>query len=453
MSDDPSPFLAALEHLGPFDHLCTSYKTPQEQLEAAIPFLRHGLERRERCVYIADDGSRAPLLSALQAAGIAVGDAPGTGVLSVLRKQTTYLRDGRFEPERMLAWIAEQTEAALRAGFPSFRLVGEMTCVLGTAPGVERLAEYEAKLNHLLATRPVSALCAYDRRCFSAHIVREVIATHPRVVVGKTVCRNPSFVPPEKYLSPEWQEDEPEWVLENLLALQRAEDELRDSQQLYRTLAQRLLEAQEMERRAIARELHDELGQILTTVTLSLKAASQSRSAARTKRLAEAGALVREAIKRVRTVALELRPTLLDDLGLAAALEWYVDRQAKRTGLDVHLDVRALERVRLPPAVETACFRVVQEAFTNIVRHGGARHVDVQARIDQGALELVIRDDGVGFDVARARQPAASGANLGLLGMEERFSLAGGQLTIESTPGAGTTIRGRLPLTPGPARH
>jgi signal transduction histidine kinase len=449
MSDHPSPFLAALERLGPSDHLCMSYGTSEEQLEAVIPFLRYGLERRERCVYIADDGSRAALLSALQAAGIAVGDAAGAGVLSVLGKQTTYLRDGRFEPERMLAWIAEQTEAALVAGFQAFRLAGEMTCVRGTAPGVERLAEYEAKLNQLLPTRPVSALCTYDRRRFPADIVREGIATHPLVVVGRTVCRNPYFAPPEKYLSPEWQDNEVEWVLENILALQRAEDELRESKKVYRTLAQRLLEAQETERRAIARELHDELGQILTTVTLSLKAASKSRPVGRAKRLAEAVALVGEAIERIRTVVLDLRPAVLDDLGLAAALEWYVDRQAKRTGLDVHLDMRALEGVRLLPAVETACFRVVQEAFTNIVRHAGARHVDVQVSIDRDALELVIRDDGVGFDVARARQRAAAGASLGFLSMEERFSLAGGQLTIESTPGAGTTIRGRLPLPPG----
>ena len=430
----PAPLLAALERLGTSDHLCMTYRTREQELAAVIPYIRLGLERREECVYIADDVSRAEVLSALQSAGIATGGTPR--VLKVLSRRETYLGDGHFDPDRILAWIAERTEAAVRGGFTAFRIVGEMTGVAGIASGVQRLAEFEAKLNDLFAGRPVSALCEYDARAFPAEILREVITTHPLVVVGETVCRNPSFVAPKEYLSPRWPEREVEWILENLLRLQRAEDELRESEERYRALSRHLLEMQERERHAIARNLHDDLGQILTAIKLSLKGASRSRE-----KMADSLALVDEAIRQTRSLALDLRPSVLDDLGVAAALQQLASQYAARGGLEIRLDTQALERVKVPPAVQTACFRLVQEAFTNIARHAGARRVDVTIRAAGGAIEIVVRDDGRGFDVAVARKPAGAGAGLGLLGMEERISLAGGQLTIESAPGSGTTIR------------
>src|SRR5438105_13761266 len=164
---------------------------------------------------------------------------------------------------------------------------------------------------------------------------------------------------------------------------------------------------------------------------------------------AESISLVDGAIARVRDLAHDLRPPMLDELGLAASLRWYVEREARRAGLEFHFAIVPPE-VRPPPGVEATCFRVAQEALTNIIRHAHARRVDVELRVLGDTLELVVRDDGRGFDVAAARRRAGRGESQGLLNMQERVALAGGTLEIDSAPGRGTTVRAHFP--PGGAR-
>src|SRR5438874_1088978 len=205
-------------------------------------------------------------------------------------------------------------------------------------------------------------------------------------------------------------------------------------------LSRKLIEAQEAERRAVARELHDDFGQVLTALKLNLQRRDRDD--------AETIALVDGAIARMRELAQDLRPPLLDEFGLAASLGWYVEREAKRAGLDFRLALASLAR-RPPIAVETTCFRIAQEALTNVVRHAQARLVEVELSEANGTLLLTVRDDGQGFDVAAARRRAARGGSQGLLSMQERVTLADGDLDIDSTPSRGTAIRARLPL---PAR-
>ena len=150
----------------------------------------------------------------------------------------------------------------------------------------------------------------------------------------------------------------------------------------------------------------------------------------------------------VRSLSLELRPSVLDDLGLAAALRWYADRQSRRAGFRVRVQTR-LPAERLRFELETACFRVVQEALTNVARHAGATLVEVDVRAQDGRLELTVRDDGGGFDVTGIWRGAAAHGCIGLDGMEERVRLLGGQFTIESHPGHGTTVQARFPLSEG----
>ncbi len=446
----------AVERLGPSEHLCMSYQTREEALAAVIPFLRRGLDRREQCIVIASEGSRSAILAAMQSEGIAVGTSMESGALSVIDARDTYRRNGSFDPEQMLAWVRERARAATGAGFSALRIVGDMVCIAEGKLDVEQLAEYEAKLNYLLPNQPVSALCLYDRGRFRPDIIREVIVTHPLVVVGGTVCRNPYFVPPDDYLAPNWPEREVEWLLKTLSAIQRTQDDLGSSEARYRMLSRRLIDVQETERRGIARDLHDHLGQILTAIKINLQPASRARrprvkggmprGRRRADRLADSLGLVDEAIEGVRNIASDLRPPMLDDFGLAATLQWYVSRQAQRGGFEVELELAAIEAVRFPSAVELACFRLVQEAITNVVRHAEARRVEVKVRIQDGSLDVVVRDDGLGFDVEAARKRAVAGGSLGLLSMEERISLAGGRFAIESARGEGTTVRARLSL-------
>ncbi|MDW8319710.1 MAG: GAF domain-containing protein, partial [Anaerolineae bacterium] len=219
-----------------------------------------------------------------------------------------------------------------------------------------------------------------------------------------------------------------------------------------RQLALDLLHAQEAERRFVARELHDELGQALTALIFNLKSlervlksgAVALNDVAR-RALAEALQLAEQTAKRTRELSLDLRPSLLDELGLVPALRWYLDRYAARASLSVNFRVVGRER-SLHPDVALAAYRIVQEATTNVLRHAQASQVSVKLRWQPNWLHLEISDNGQGFDVEAALNPAA-GRGSGLLGMQERAGLLGGHLEIAAQRGRGTKITARLPLT------
>ena len=430
-----------LARLDPTLHLCVPYRSLDEHIAVAAPFICIGLERGEQCVYVEGDVSTPVLVPAIRSLGFDAEAVLDSGALRSLQYPEPYIEDGRFDPDRMVEWFGQKDDEARRAGFTGFRYVGEMSWALGPYPGVNRLAEYEAKLNPFLRQRPMAVLCEYDRGRFGSEIIREIIAIHPRVLARGRVCRNPYYVPPEKYLSSDWVASEIDWLLDSINRLDRAEDALGQSEERYRLLAQQLLLAQETERRSLALELHDQLGQLLTGIRIALGGRGGPE------RLAEATDMVDQAIEEVRSLSLELRPPSLDLLGLPAALRAYLDRQAQRTGLSIRLEVSPME-VRPAPAVETACFRLVQEAVANAARHAGARRVDVELLARDGTLEVTVRDDGKGFDVRAARVRAQAGHSLGMLSMEERAALAGGQLEIDSAPSRGTTLRARFPLSP-----
>lgn len=228
-----------------------------------------------------------------------------------------------------------------------------------------------------------------------------------------------------------------------------------DSERL-QTLSSRLLEAQEMERRHIAHELHDEIGQALTAVKINLQVlqrtlrqrlmpSSQEDQSAELSPIQDSIAIVDTALQQVRNLSLDLRPSLLDDLGLVAALRWYIDRQSQRTGIQEEFFC-ALGELDLRSDLATACFRIVQEALTNIAKHAHAHYVSVRIEQHQHELLLTIQDDGVGFDVMAAWKQASQGKSLGLLGINERATLVGGRLKIVSTRGEGTTIYVHFPI-------
>ncbi len=229
---------------------------------------------------------------------------------------------------------------------------------------------------------------------------------------------------------------------ERHLATSRA---LEESKERLRALSRRLLEVQEAERRSLARDLHDDLGQALTALKIQLE--SLARSGAGTERgpVEECVATAQHALARVRQLSLDLRPLQLDDLGLAAALRSHLDRQAHLGGLAPHFEVARFP-ANVSPAVETACFRVAQEAITNVLKHAAARNLWVRLVGALGSLALSVRDDGQGFDPEAARRRAAEGGSLGLVGMEERVSLEGGTFDLRSAPGQGTELVATFPL-------
>ncbi len=230
-----------------------------------------------------------------------------------------------------------------------------------------------------------------------------------------------------------------------LTAPMRLLHEVQASHARLQTLSTQLLHAQEAERRAIARELHDQIGQELTIIQMHMQDLLDADPGQLPTQIEEGIATVERVLAQVRAMALDLRPSQLDDLGLGESLRWYLERHAVRGHLEMIVDLPALTP-RPPADVETTCFRIAQEAMTNILRSAHATHVWITIALDAEGLTLTMRDDGRGFDVAAARARAMHGSSLGLLSMEERAALIGGQTTIASVPGQGTTVRAWLPL-------
>jgi signal transduction histidine kinase len=209
-------------------------------------------------------------------------------------------------------------------------------------------------------------------------------------------------------------------------------------------LALRVLEIQEDERRAVARDLHDEIGQALSALKLNLLCLKRDGTS-NDQVVGDSLHIADEVLQQVRDIALSLRPSVLDDLGLGAAVQWYVEHSAARSGIRVTCRVGP-NLATASPTTEIACFRVLQEALTNVHRHAEATSAEVWLHDDGQHLELVVRDNGRGFQVDRVIAGAERGSNMGLLSIRERAALLGGVATVTSTPGAGSEVRVRFPL-------
>lgn len=225
-------------------------------------------------------------------------------------------------------------------------------------------------------------------------------------------------------------------LTEQIVVRRQAEEELR-------RLSHRLVEVQECERRNIARELHDEIGQLLTGLKLVIEIGMRLPAEELGEHCRKAQSLVNELMTHVRDLSLDLRPAMLDDLGLLHALLWHFERYKAQTGIAVKFAHTGIEAQRLNPEIETAAYRIVQEALTNVARHAGVDEVRINASADAESLNLQITDHGKGFDVQNS---LAAGQSSGLAGMRERAQLLGGRLAIESGVGEGTTICALLPL-------
>jgi signal transduction histidine kinase len=228
--------------------------------------------------------------------------------------------------------------------------------------------------------------------------------------------------------------------------LERLTVQLRDRDARRAELVKKLLSAQEDERRRIARELHDETCQTVAALAVGLDTVRQAGSPDEASaKLEDARALASRTLDGLHRVIFDLRPSVLDDLGLAAAVRWWIARHLTPAGITAHVEVENLED-RLPPTIEIPVFRVVQEALTNVLRHSGAKALLVQMSRERGLLSVDVEDDGRGFSPSDVAKPSESGQGLGLLGMRERIEILGGSLTLDSTPGAGTHLSFTVPI-------
>jgi signal transduction histidine kinase len=381
--------LAESTDLGVHDHVCVLGAAAA----AAEAFILDGIVRGQRCIYITADRDRRPQLEALGAAGS----------LEVFDCEVFLRHEGHaFEPDRMIGWLLDQTAAAIADGFDGLRVVEEMWCI-GSDPHVARLAEYEAKLHREIARSRLAAMCIYDRTAFAPAAIGDALVTHPLAVIDDVLCRSTHFVPSATYLASD-RAGEVQYILDQIVATHSQ-----------RAWSQTMLDTIETERREVARVLHDQIGQLLATVDAD-------------------NAQIGEALEIVCALARDIRPSLLDDFGLAAALGSLARRKARAAGLRIEL---ALEDTRLAIEIAETCYRIAAAAIANVVQHAHASVLAVSLRSARGVLELAIGDDGVGFGAAQIGP--------GLTAMRMRAELAGGELVIESRAGR-TTIVACVPV-------
>jgi signal transduction histidine kinase len=226
-----------------------------------------------------------------------------------------------------------------------------------------------------------------------------------------------------------------------------ASEDIRRAGERLHVLSARVLSIQEEERRRISRDLHDDIGQSLTALKFGLHRLVPLLQGEAAGILTECFGMADAALQRVKQIAHDMRPPALDELGLEEALRWLVERHQATTGLVVRCHFNGLLNRRFSEAMESACYRIAQEALSNATRHANAQSVLVSAEASSRMLRLTVRDDGKGFDPAASRDLLRP-VSLGLIGMEERAILAGGRLTIDSDAGQGTIVRADFALEP-----
>ncbi len=237
-----------------------------------------------------------------------------------------------------------------------------------------------------------------------------------------------------------------ERVAKRTKELNVANEALKEREAARGQLLRKLITAQEDERKRIARELHDETSQDLAVLAMGLEAAQDALRGGKSPHLDEVKAVAVRAIDDVHRLILDLRPSVLDDLGLVSAIRWYAERHLSSRGISVRCEFG--DMVRLPPETETALFRITQETLSNIARHAQASAALVEVGIEGGEVRVAIEDDGRGFD-SGAVAPSDGRKHWGLMGISERAEILGGMAVIESSPGKGTRVEVRIPIPPG----
>jgi PAS domain S-box-containing protein len=229
-----------IDDLKPHDHLCLIYESREEWLATVVPFISSGLKRGEKCIYVVDANTASQIEEALKEAGLAVDDYESKGQLSILHERDTYTREGYFDPDLMITLLIEETKVALKEGYPALRITGEMSWALRDYGGVEKVLEYEAKLNKDLFTEyPCVGICQYDRWKFDPEIIKGVVLTHPQLIRGGHIYRNFYYIEPDEYFNHNRSEIEVNLWLNNLERERKAQESLRESEEKFR-LAQEI---------------------------------------------------------------------------------------------------------------------------------------------------------------------------------------------------------------------
>jgi signal transduction histidine kinase len=439
--DPNSEFEQRLWKLKPGDHLCCLYASEEEHRTLLAPFIRHGLERREKVLYIVDDHPAEQILGYLSADGVDPHPFLQQGQLAFIESANAYTHAGAFEPERMLALLRSESERAAADGYEALRVASEMSGSVKGLHGSDPIIEGGAQLNAFLAGSRCLSACQYDRRKFTSDILLDVLLIHPLVAIGGEVYENFYYMPPQDFFGTSPIAAKLDSWLENLKERKRNETQIR-------TLTRKLMKTQEDERRMISRELHDRVGQDLSGIKMALETLFDRHpgTAAEIKTKAtQLSRLLEHTIFAVRDLAYDLRPPGLEEMGIVQALSMFCDDFSEKTGIRTDFHSAGVEKLKPDFNTQINLYRMIQEGLNNIHKHAEASRAVVKLTAAYPHLILRIEDNGRGFDVEKRARATDSEKRMGLRSLQERTDLLGGAMIVTSKLGQGTKILIKLP--------
>ena len=427
-------------------HFCQFYETKEDMQELLVPFFKAGLENNEFCLWvIAETLTKEECIEALQQQIPGIEQYLQQGHMEILKHDEWYLDKGRFNPAKVIKAWDTKLEHALANGFDGMRVNGNEAWL--KFKDWKDFMDYEKELNQVISGRKIIVICTYELANVDATVILDVAHAHECAITkrkGQLIILEVPEIKQLKSRLKKMNEELAQKVAERTGELSDANAELTKMTVDLRKLSNHLQSIREEERKHIAREIHDELGQFLTAMKFDVawlhkKLAAADKAIA--ERLKELEDQLNAVIQCVRKISAVLSPSLIDEFGLEAAIEVYLSDFKKRTAITYSFEESG-HILQLPDPVKTVLFRIFQESLTNIARHSGAKHVQVRLGLENGGIRMTVRDDGKGFDP----QILNTTKSLGILGMKERAAEMNGLVTISSLPGSGTTISVWLPL-------
>ena len=414
------------------DHLCTLFSSDDEYLSLLSAFIRQGLERRERVLAVVRTLSREQVIDRLGDQGVEAGFYCDERQLS-LREAAHHEPDGRGAAEPLSDMISRETEAAVRDGYAALRIALE-------PQGPGHIARREAALDAFLPGSRCLALCAYDRRRFDAAALLEALESHPLSILEAEIFENFYYLAP---LRGGAQTADAASTLDQRLRQLR---EHRSSEKQIRTLTRKLMKSHEDERRMISRELHDRVGQDLSSVRIGLETLLDRPlpPGELQAKISQLSSQLDRSILAVRDLGYDLRPPGLE-IGIVQAVSMLCSEFSERTRLRVDFVAAGMDKLKLSFDAQINLYRMVQEALNNIQKHARASRAVVKLTAAHPHLLLRIEDDGCGFDMEKRVREMDSEKRMGLRSLQERADLLGGVMIVNSRVGLGTRILIKMP--------